>query len=191
MRSLPRILTTSPAWLAGGICAALLALMSGCGGGVGSGGTGGYVSGPITGFGSVIVSGVRFDDDAAAVEDGDGARRQRDELRLGMTVEVEGSTIVTSSSGSSATASRIRFESELQGLVSVVDMPGSSLWLLGQRVMVDVSTVFDTRLSGGLAGLRVGQGVEIYAVFDPAAARYRATRIEPWGGIGEIGRAHV
>ena len=160
--------------------AVLAAGLAGCGGGgVDTGGTGaspGYAAGPITGFGSVIVGGVRFDDSSAEVEDLDGARRSRDELRLGMTVEVDSTTIATDAT---ATARRIRFESELVGLVGLVNMSDSSFQLLGQRVTVDASTVFDDRLAGGLAGLRIGDAVEVYAVFDPVLQRYRATRVEP------------
>ena len=155
------------------------ATLASCGGGVGSGGTGSFASGPITGFGSVIVGGVRFDDSAASVEDGDGGRRSRDELRLGMTVEIDSSAISADANGSSASARNIRFESELAGLVGSVDVAGSSFALLGQRVVVDASTVFDDRLDGGLATLRVGQPLEVYAVYDAAGARYRATRVEP------------
>lgn len=176
----PCTFRTAAAWLAAAATALALAA---CGGGVGTGGTGGnataYASGPITGFGSIIVGGVRFDDSAATVEDGDSTRRSRDELRLGMTVEVDSSAITSDSSGSRASASRIRFESELSGLAGLVDVAGSSFMLLGQRVTVDDTTVFDERLGSGLAGLTVGQPVEVYAVFDAAAQRYRATRIEP------------
>jgi hypothetical protein len=122
---------------------------------------------------------VRFDDSVAEVQDLDGARRSRDDLRLGMTVEVESSAISTDAYGASASASRIRFESELVGLVGAVDAAGGSLTLLGQRVTVDASTVFDDRLPGGLGGLVPGQPVEVYAEFDAAAQRYRATRVEP------------
>ena len=160
---------------------AAAAAITGCGGGVGTGGTGGnataYASGPITGFGSVIVGGVRFDDVSANVEDGDGVRRTRDELRLGMTVEVDSGAISTDTTGSSATASRIRFESELVGVVGLVNALGGNFTLLGQVVQVDATTVFDDRLTGGLAGLS-GQPVEVYAVFDAASNRYRATRVE-------------
>ena len=161
---------------------AAAAVITGCGGGVGTGGTGGnataYASGPITGFGSVIVGGVRFDDAIASVEDGDGGRRSRDELRLGMTVEVDSTAISTDATGSSATASRIRFESELVGAVGLVNAGGGTFTLLGQVVQVDTTTVFDDRLNGGLAGLTLGQPVEVYAVFDAASNRYRATRVE-------------
>ena len=160
------------------LCAAATLASCGGGGGVGSGGTGSFASGPITGFGSIIVGGVRFDDSAATVEDADG-RRSKDELRLGMTVEIDSSAITTDATGSNASARNIRFESELVGLVGTVDVAGSSFTLLGQRVTVSTSTVFDDRLGGGLASLRVAQALEVYAVYDPAGARYRATRIEP------------
>jgi hypothetical protein len=51
--------------------------------------------------------------------------------------------------------------------------------VLGQTVQVDATTVFDERIAGGLQGLNTGDGVEVYAVFDAAALRYRATRVEP------------
>lgn len=158
---------------------AATAIVAGCGGGVGSGGTGSFASGPITGFGSVIVGGVRFDDSTAEVEDLDGARRSRDDLRLGMTVEIDSSAITAGSAGPSATASRIRFESEITGLVGAVDAAGGSFMLLGQRVTVDAATVFDESLAGGLAGLRTGDMLEVYAQFDTAQQRYRATRVDP------------
>jgi hypothetical protein len=163
----------------------LLMLLAACGGegGVDSGGTGGItpavVSGPIAGFGSVIVGGVRFDDVSAEVEDLDGARRGRDELRLGMTVEIESGAITEGSSRASAVARRIRFESEITGLVAAVDLAGDSFTVLGQRVMVDATTVFDERFANGLASLSLAQPVEVYAVFDAALQRYRATRVEP------------
>jgi hypothetical protein len=167
----------SALWLAA-LCTSLFAavLVAACGGGVGSGGTGSFASGPITGFGSVIVNDVRFDDNTAVVEDGDGVRRSRDDLRLGMTVDVDSGEISNGSSGATAVASRIRYDSELRGPVSSVDVPGKAFNLLGQRVVVDVTTAFDDSL-GGLDTLALGVAVEVYAVYDPAGARYRAKRV--------------
>lgn len=156
--------------------AALLVWLVACGGGgggVGSGGTGGFASGPITGFGSVIVNEVHFDDNSAVVEDGDGNRRSRDDLRLGMTVDIDSGAI----SGSSATATRIRYDSELRGPVGLIDVAGSSFNVLGQRVAVDATTVFAESL-GGLSNLSTGTLVEVYAVYDAAANRYRAKRVD-------------
>ncbi len=167
--------TRWPLW---SLCAAFLTtlVVGACGGGVGSGGTGSFAAGPITGFGSVIVNDVRFDDTTATVEDGDGVRRSRDDLRLGMTVEVDSGEISTTSTGATAVASRIRYDSELRGPVSSVDVAGNAFSLLGQRVVVDVTTVFDEAL-GGLNSLGVGVAVEVFAAYDPAGARYRAKRV--------------
>ncbi len=171
--------------LSAGWCRVLLAgvasaaLLAGCGGGVGTGGTGSFASGPITGFGSVIVNEVRFDDLQAQVEDGDGNRRTRDDLRLGMTVDIESDAISTTAAGATAKATRIRVDSELLGPVGTVDGAGGTFTVLGQRVAVDATTVFDERLAGGLTGLTPGAAVQVFALFDSTALRYRATRVEP------------
>ena len=178
----PRVWT----WLLAGAAACLVAAVGGCGGGVGTGGTGGFAAGPITGFGSVIVNGVRFDDTTANVEDADGGTRSRDELRLGMTVEVDSSAITTTATGSTASATRIHFESALVGPVLTVDVAGGSFTLLGQRVEVDTATVFAESLPGALEGLSAGRMLEVYAVFDPSAARYRATRVEPAASVSGL-----
>lgn len=163
--------------------------LGGCGGGVDSGGTGAplqsFASGPITGFGSVIVNGVRFDDTLASVTDDDGVARSRGDLRLGMTAGIRGSTITTDASGSQvSTASTIAFGSELLGKVDGIDSAGSRLTLLGQSVDVLATTVFDdTSLPGGLASLAIGDVVEVYALLDAATGRYKATRIERKGAV--------
>jgi Domain of unknown function (DUF5666) len=163
-------------------CALWLALgLLGCGG-VDSGGTGSptYASGPITGFGSVIVNGVHFDDSSAAITDDDGTPRSRDDLRLGMTTEIRGSTLTTDASGTSTSqATTIAFRSELLGRVDAIDTAGNTLVVLGQTVVVNATTVFDdASLGGGLSALAVGDTVEVYALFDAATGRYAATRIE-------------
>ena len=154
-----------------------------CGGGVDSGGTGGnatsFVSGPITGFGSVIVNGVRFDDSVASVSDAEGTGRSRDDLKLGMTVELRGSGITTDSSGASTgTAASIVYGSAILGPIVMIDLTGASLIVLGQTVNVLTTTVFDANLGGALSALANGDVVEVYALFDAATNRYNATRIE-------------
>jgi hypothetical protein len=158
------------------LCAAAAALIglapiAGCGGGVGEEGTG-YASGPITGFGSVIVNDIVFDDSAASVEDGEGGASNRAALRLGMTVEVESGRI----EGGSARAARVRFDSAIRGAVEQVLSDG--FVVLGQRVSVDETTVYDSALAAGLTALAPGQVVEVYGLIDVANARYRATRVE-------------
>jgi Domain of unknown function (DUF5666) len=165
------------------LLAAVLGL-SACGGGVGTGGTGSatpsnYSAGPISGFGSVIVNDIVFDDANASVEDGSGGRRQRTELRLGMTVEIDADTPQVAASATTAKASRVRFDSALLGPVEA--LASGAFTALGQSVVVDALTVFEDALAGGLSALRVGQVVEVYGVLDnsaPATPRLRATRVE-------------
>ena len=169
--------------LAAGMLAAA-ALVVGCGGGVDSGGTGApvagsYAAGPISGFGSVIVGDVHYDERNAAISDGDGNARSRDDLRLGMTIEVNGTPVATDAAGlSSSTASSIVYASALLGPVTAVDVALQRLTVLGQSVQVGPSTVFDASAAGGVASLAAGDIVEVYALPDYAAARYVATRIE-------------
>ena len=69
-----------------------LLVAAGCGG-VDSGGTGAVVSvGPISGFGSIIVNGVRFDESSATIQDDDGNAVTRDRLLLGVMTRIDGST---------------------------------------------------------------------------------------------------
>ena len=167
----------------------LALLLTGCGGGVDSGGTGAtpasFASGPITGFGSVIVNGVRFDDSKAVVTDDDDGKSDRAKLRLGMTTEIRGSAITTDSTGApTSTASSIVFGSDVLGQVDSIDLAAKRLVVLGQGVDVNAATVFDDEsVKGGLPALVMGDVVEVYALFDAAKGRYTATRIERKGEV--------
>jgi Domain of unknown function (DUF5666) len=158
------------------------ALLSACGGGgddaaADGGSAQSYTSGPISGLGSIIVGGVRFEDNSARVEDDDdGSSRDRSVLELGMVVEVSSSSIDDSSGR--AVAGLIRFGSELKGPVASIDSGAQTLRMLDQTVEVRGETVFDAALVGGFAALAVGQILEIHALFDSTSGHYLATRIE-------------
>lgn len=155
----------------------LAMLLSACGGGVGTGGTGSYAYGPITGFGSIIVNGVRYDDASARVEDDSGTGRSREALKLGMTVSIESGEV----SGGTATATAVRFGSLLAGPVTAVDTAGNSMQVLGQTVQLRSTTVWDDSL-GTLAALTVGRVVEVHGFVDAANQSVVATRVEPAAG---------
>ena len=160
----------------------LAAGIAACGGGGGGGSSGGgqtsFTSGTITGFGSVIINGIRFDDSSAGVSDDDDNSQSKDDLRLGMSAEVEGSSVTTHTSGARhGSASAIHFGSEIVGPVSSVG--ANSLVVLGQTVDVTASTVFDDRLPNGLASIQPGDIVEVYGLPGATAGQYTATRIEP------------
>jgi len=153
-------------------CAATL-LLGSCGG-VGQDGTGATpdtrTTGVVTGFGSVIVNGIRFDVSTAGITvDGVGGRTQTD-LRVGMVVEVTGSV---AADGASGTASSLVYESLLRG--SVDDAPaGRILRVLGQQVQWDDTTVFDG--STDATDLRSGDRLQISGFRGPDGS-LRATWI--------------
>ncbi len=77
-----------------------------------------------------------------------------------------------------AQASMIHLSSDLIGPVTDADTVANTLTVLGQTVAVTPATVFDATIAGPLPSLR-GLTVEVYGRYDPANARYTATRIEP------------
>jgi hypothetical protein len=165
------------------LLAVTLSLLAACGG-VDSGGTGvgqssqpTYAAGPITGFGSIVVNGVHYDERTAEIVDDEGRLRNSQDLKLGMLTEVFASAVVTDATRSSATAAAVRFGSQIVGQIERVDVPGSRLTVLGQVVRVTGTTVFDAA-AGGLAALAAGDTIEVYAQLDVNAQSYVATRIE-------------
>lgn len=159
---------------------ALLLALTACGGGVETGGTGAYVQGPVTGFGSVIVSGIRFEDNTAAVLDADDVPFDRSNLRLGMVVEVEGDPPIDDGSGGrNATATRVRLASGLLGPVQVVGLTETRIRVLGQIVRLTPATILDG-LPNGVASLQVNDVVEVHGFLSPDGllSDIVATRVE-------------
>jgi Domain of unknown function (DUF5666) len=153
-----------------------------------------FSSGAISGFGSIIVNGVRFDDSRSSVNDDDddnSPSRSSSDLRLGMVVSVTG-TSGTGTNTATGTATAINFSSELQGPVqSIGSSPSNStgtsttsaatqtLVILGQTVLTNARTLYDASdLPSGFASIRIGQVLEVHGFHDPALNRIVATRIE-------------
>jgi len=164
----------------------LLALsLPGCGGGSG-GGSDNQVSGidrggktiaqgAITGFGSVIVNGVRYSTAGAAITVDDQPGIESD-LRVGQVVRVEGSV---DAGGTTGTATRISYDDDVEGPIQSIDLDAGTLVVLGQTVRVGASTSFDDRISPrSLAGLAVGGRIEVSGL-TTAGGVIEATRIEP------------
>ena len=179
-----------PEWraaVAAGIAIGSAVLLAACGGGGGGDAAPStatatpqaattYTQGVISGFGSVIVGGVHFDDSLAAVRDDDGNSRNRSELKLGMMVEIDAGHV--DRAAGSAQAMQIRWGSEIVGPVGNIDTLASTVRVLGQTVLVTTNTVFDDSLAGGLLALDAGRVVEVHGILDPANGRIVATRIE-------------
>lgn len=170
----------------GGLLAAMLLalLLQACGGGtqtasnnsgVGSGGTGSYTNGAISGLGSIIVNGVRYDVDTASVLSEDKASPLASDLQIGMVVEVDGGAVTPGTGGAkdTARATRVRYASELVGVV-VNPVGGAStteFTVMGQRVVINARTV---PLE---APLQAGDEVVVHGL-PIAVGQFAATRIE-------------
>jgi hypothetical protein len=178
------LLSTLRPWRALGALLAATALAVGCGGGgndsgVGAGGTGSPLSfsqGPITGFGSIIVNGVHFDDAGASVVDDDGnALSNTQSLRLGTVVDVQGGVVTDGATAATA----IHVHVDLVGPVTAAwDAGTGRLAVLGQPVRVQSVTALDG-FTGGAAAILLGSVVAVSSLYDKATGVYVATRIDP------------
>ena len=138
--------------------------------GVGSGGTGisSAAVGAITGFGSIIVNGVRYDTERAALTLSDS-----DTLKLGMTVRVRG---VVNADLVNGVASTIESSADARGAVAAVDLANNNLVIWYTKIHVDDATVFAGTLMS-LQDLHVGDPVQVWGLPDHGTG-LRATRIE-------------
>lgn len=161
-----------------GLTAALASCGGGDGGSPGTGSTTGAVfSGPISGFGSIVVGGVRIDDSSATVTMDDEMAATSGDLQLGMMVEVQGSR---SADGLRGTATSIHSSSKVQGPITSVDVANRTIAVLGLTISVPTTTIFeDVADFAALAALPLGTMVEVHGMPDgtnPDAIT--ATRIE-------------
>lgn len=152
---------------------ALSLLIAGCGSGdstAPAGQAGLAVSGPIEGFGSVIVNGIRFDDSQSSVSSDSGNALSSDDLRLGMVVQIRGA-----GAGEQRVARSIVTRSELYGFVQAVG--SDTLLVNGITVTTGPATIWD--IDGAIAP---GVLVEVYGHFDPVNQQITATRVETKSG---------
>lgn len=152
--------------------------LSGCGGGgsstalPGTGGTGAvFAQGTISGFGSVIVNGIKFDDGLASVMV-NGASATPADLRLGMVAQIQGQR--DANVATLGTASSIEVWSMAQGTVSALTAGG--FVLSGMTILTDASPVLEGLDS--VAQIAVGQTLVVWGMQSNAdASLWRATRV--------------
>ena len=172
----------------------LSVVLASCGGGVGptaGGGTGGTGVGPVTGFGSVIVNGVKYNDngiDNTNFFDDHG--RTKADLKAGMMVAVFGSI-----NGTNGRADNIAILRHVDGPMddNGVNLATNGLKVMGQDIVVDASTVFDNGVTN-LADLRTLQGsnvnhpeIEVHGSADNNGVIH-ATFIYKWANDNVAGR---
>jgi hypothetical protein len=138
--------------------------------------------GPITGFGSIIVNGVHYAIDDAAI-DVDGAVASADDLALGQIVTVVGNR---DAAGATGTAESVAAVANVQGPTEAIDALGGALIVLGQRVLTDAGTVLDLDARApDIGSLVVGELVRVSG-FAGTDGTIVATRIELRSPGGEL-----
>lgn len=176
------------------VLALLLPVVSvSCGGGgsTAGGGVGGTGVGPVTGFGSVIVNGVKYLDsgiDNTNFFDDHG--RSKADLKTGMMVAIFGSF-----NGANGTADNITVLRHVDGPMddNGVDLATNRLKVMGQDIVVDTSTVFDNGVTN-LADLQALQGanlnhpeLEVHGSADNNSVIH-ATFVHKWADDHVVGR---
>lgn len=121
--------------------------------GGGIGGTGhiaSVVSGPITGFGSVFVSGYEYDTGPTSMMVDGKPGSQRD-LKKGMIVRLNATLTERYETNETLerTARTLLYEDTVDGRVQSVAPDGSSLIVLGQTVTISTKTNVDASIPGG------------------------------------------
>lgn len=134
----------------------------------------GVTLGPISGFGSVIVNGQRFDTSAAVFRVNGEAATQGD-LRVGMIIraDVDFDTL---------TAARVDFESSLIGSVESVDVLNGALTVLRQNISLSPNTLLDNVT---LAEVSPGDFLEISGIRD-ATGTLIASHVRRAGQAGRL-----
>jgi len=156
----------------------LLGLLVACGGGGGSfAGIDrlGVTTGTITGFGSIIVNGVRYETTGQTeyeIDDGPGGQ---DDLRVGQQVTIRWDS---TDDGVTRRSQSVRYQDNVKGPIASIDVPGQSLVVLGQVVLVDPATLLGPGISpADITGLVPGQFIRVSGLLDANRA-IRATRID-------------
>ena len=148
-------------WTALALASAVM--LAACGGGGSSADAGAATpaaavyAGPISGFGSVVVNGMRFSSVGATLQDDDGQAVNLSQLKLGMTVRVSGDVDDSTQQG---TARQLELVHGTRGTVTAVSTSTGTIALLGQTVLTNAATAYQG--VANLAALTAGRSVEIY-----------------------------
>ena len=135
------------------------------------------VSGPITGFGSVIVNGKRYGTDNAQFDVDEHPASETDR-EVGMIVKV--------AIGTDGNAERVEYDENVEGPVTAIDLAAGEITVLGQTVFVDELTNFE---GVTLETLAVGDRVEVSGSpteGDAILASYIELEADPGSTDGEV-----
>lgn len=129
--------------------------------------------GTITGFGSIIVNGIRFDTASASI-DVDGNAGTQSDLKVGYVVVVRGTM---NDDGTDAVADAVSSGDLVEGPISAINTTAGTITVLGQLIVIGDDTSFDDISPASIDGLNVNDTVEVSGFF-LADGSISATRIE-------------
>lgn len=132
-----------------------------------------FVTGAISGFGSVIINGVRYESDSATVSK-EGKTAGQTDLKTGEVITLRAET----GADGVPHAKAIEQSRLVQGPVTAIDTANNTLTIAGTVVTVTADTVFDAAITGGLAGIAVGDRIEVHGFVGATSGTATATRIE-------------
>ena len=136
------------------------------------------VSGPITGFGSVLVNDLRLETDAAQIVI-DGQFATESDLEIGRVVRA-----VAVEDGGRLRALSIEHEENVVGPVELLDANAGTLSVLGQPVVIDAETRLGAALTG-IADIQIDDAIVVSGLPLPTGA-IQATFIARAGATQEF-----
>jgi len=136
--------------------------------------------GPITGFGSIFVSGIEYDTMHTSMTV-DGNPGNQSDLKKGMIVRVNAT--LPEGSGTDEpllrTANTVLYEDTVEGFVQSVAADGTGLTVLGQTVTITTATAIDVSILGGnVANLIPGRDLVEISGFVTGDGLIRGTWVE-------------
>ena len=135
--------------------------------------TSGTVTGPISGFGSVIVNGDRYDTNGASFNI-DGKTGTQADLKIGQIVTMKTST----DAQGNKSASSVSFKDAVQGEITDISLTPKRITVMGQEVVIRGATSFDEEISpNDINGLTVGDIVQVSGQFN-GSGKIVASQIE-------------
>jgi len=137
------------------------------------------VVGPISGFGSVIVNGVKFDTSSAqfTVDEVNGSQS---DLKIGQVITIKG----TMDAQGNAKADSVEFDELVEGPIDSIDLELGQIVVLGQTILISDDTEFeDSPQRPTIEDLAVGDTIEVSGTFDEDG-NITATLIDPKPGNG-------
>ena len=149
------------------LSASIIACSGGGGQLAGIGGSGYISTGTVTGFGSVLVNGHKFEiESTTVIEVEDNENATQAELSVGMVVQVFGSI-----TGVNPTATRIHYSDDLEGPITFIsenaDATAKTFSVLGNNVVLHTA---DTIYNGGASYSTLADGdiLEVSGFYDNA-----------------------